>query len=350
MHSKDQRFRKSSKSQSFVCNSTQINQFETKSNNSFDVYRQQILQQYCDILPIPLHKWNAAKTYTERDIAFVIFTGLPFYRNRAMAMHDTWLSRTSTYYFLSATPDHYLPVTVVADAGEDKLSNIKKLFYGLQIIYKQQMLLPSDGRQKWFYIAGCDTFIFVPHLLKRLDGYNHTQALLIGSDIGTEQCPGDKNTNFSIPFPSGGAGFFFSFKLLEIMQPHLSYYLENIWFPDSPLSDVALTCLAFRLGVKLTDSSGFWRDTPIKTLQEHGHEKLHNDSEINSFHYVPPKEMYALDEFYVLQHVERLIKNDNINELNQFINRFIIAHYRLMRMKKEKCILPLSINTTAIAS
>lgn len=343
----DQRFENSfPKSKSFACNSTHINQFNINLNDSSDVYRQKYFEQYCNILPVPLHKWNGAKTYTERDIAFVIFTGLPFYRNRALAMYDTWLSRTTKYYFLSATPDYYLPVTIVMGAGEDKLSNIKKLFYGLQIIYKQQMLLSPNDRQKWFYIAGCDTFIFVPHLLKRLDGYNHTEALLIGSDIGIERCPGENNTTFSIPFPSGGAGFFFSFKLLEIMQPHLSNYLENIWFPGSPLSDVALTCLAYRLGVKLTDASGFWRDTPIKTLNEHGYNKLHSDSEINSFHYVPSEEMYALDEFYVLQHVERLIKHGNINDLSQLINHFIVTHYKLMRMKKEKCILPLFANTT----
>jgi hypothetical protein len=335
LHSQESyQFTRRSKFPSFICDTASIPRFASDSDYSFEAHRKRVLLKYCDILPIPRRNWIRAKTYAERDIAFAIFTGLSHYQNRATAVRDTWISRTNKYYFISATPYSYLPVTVVNGTGEDKVSNTKKHFYGLKTIYQQQMSLDPKDRQKWFYIAGCDTFIVVPHLLKRLDGLDYTQPMLVGSYIGREYCPGKKNTTYSIPFPSGGAGFFFSFTLLEIMQPHLSHYVENVWPQDSINSDVALTCLADKLGVSLTGVSGFWRDTPMATLKEHGRENLHNDTEINSFHYISPEEMYSLDEFYAFQHVDRLANDGNLHELTEFTTRFIAAHYELLRLKR----------------
>jgi hypothetical protein len=165
--------------------------------------------------------------YTEQDIAFVIFTASSFFHTRATATRDTWLSRITNYYFLSATPYPYLPVTVVPGAGEDKLSNMKKLLYGLQIIYQQQMKLPVNQRQKWFYIIGCDTFILPHHLLKRLHGSDYTKPILLGGHTGHHECLGQKKP-LVVEFPTGGAGFFFSMKLLELMQPNLTNYVENV--------------------------------------------------------------------------------------------------------------------------
>ncbi len=36
------------------------------------------------------------------------------------------------------------------------------------------------------------------------------------------------------------------------MQPHLTNYVENVWSRTSEISDVALSCLATQLGVRLT--------------------------------------------------------------------------------------------------
>ncbi|CAF3412177.1 unnamed protein product, partial [Rotaria sp. Silwood2] len=234
--------------ESFICDNINTNRFSasstTLSNDSFDIYRKNTLEKYCKIVPIPRSGWENAKTYTEKDIAFVIFTAASFFHTRATATRDTWLSRITNYYFLSATPYPYLPVTVVPGAGEDKLSNMKKLFYGLSMIYQQQMKLSPSNRQKWFYIAGCDTFILPHHLLKRLDGLDYTKPILIGGHSGKRQCLGKTNPKITVEFPSGGAGFFLSMKLLEIMQPHLTNFVDNIWPRTSEISDVALTCLA----------------------------------------------------------------------------------------------------------
>jgi hypothetical protein len=328
---------------SFICDNKDTNRFPvsqtTSFNESFDAYRKHTLEKYCDIVPIPDKQWSNPQTYTEQDIAFIIVTSFQYFHTRAIATRDTWLSRITNYYFLSSTHYPYLPVTVVPGIGDDKSSNIKKLFYGLQIIYQQQMKLPASDQQKWFYIIDCDTFIIPHHLLKRLDGLDYTKPILLGGHTGHHECLGQKKP-LVVEFPTGGAGFFFSMKLLELMQPNLTNYVENVWPRTSEISDVALTCLAAELGVKVTKRGGFWHQPPALAVKEHGRKKYHKEPEPNGNHYVKPDEMYALDEFYVNQHMDRLINDENWNELIQFTRRFISSHYELLRKKRQECILP----------
>jgi cell division protein FtsI/penicillin-binding protein 2 len=71
--------------ESFICDRNSTNRFSqsstTPSTDSFDSYRKTILKNYCNIVPIPTRGWTSAKTYTEKDIAFVIFTGASFFHN-----------------------------------------------------------------------------------------------------------------------------------------------------------------------------------------------------------------------------------------------------------------------------
>ena len=337
----------------FICDSKAAARFPASSStpiaDSFDVYRTNVLEKYCQIVPIPQHRWVTAKNYTERDVAFVIYTAAAFFHTRGTAARDTWLSRVTNYYFLSATPYPYLPVTVVPGAGEDKLSNMKKLFYGLQIIYRQQMALPVDNRQKWFYIAGCDTFILPHHLIKRLDGLDYQKPTLVGGHWGVHPCPGPNGTQYTAEFPSGGAGFFYSMKLLELVQPHLTNYVENVWPRTSEVSDVALACLTTQLKVSLTKQVGFWAHPPAFTLGENGRGWFHAELEPNDFHYIKPDEMYALDEFYVNQQMDRLANDENWDELMRFTRRFVASHYELLRKKRRECTLPKVGNETKLS-
>ena len=338
---------------SFICNKTAAARFPASSStpiaDSFDVYRANVLEKYCQIVPIPQHRWVRAKNYTERDVAFVLYTAAAFFHTRGTAARDTWLSRVTNYYFLSATPYPYLPVTVVPGAGEDKLSNMKKLFYGLQIIYRQQMALPVDNRQKWFYIAGCDTFILPHHLIKRLDGLDYQKPTLVGGHWGVHPCPGPNGTQYLAEFPSGGAGFFYSMTLLELVQPHLTNYVENVWPRTSEVSDVALACLTTQLKVSLTKQVGFWAHPPAFTLGENGRARFHAEPEPNDFHYIKPDEMYALDEFYVNQQMDRLVNDENWDEFVRFTRRFVASHYELLRKKRRECTLPKIGNETILS-
>ena len=59
--------------------------------------------------------WKRAQNYTESDIGFLIFTAAIFYHTRATAIRDTWLSRVTHKYFLSATPYSWLPLTLLKE-------------------------------------------------------------------------------------------------------------------------------------------------------------------------------------------------------------------------------------------
>jgi hypothetical protein len=51
--------------------------------------------------------------------------------------------------------------------------------------------------------------------------------------------------------------------------------------------------------------------------------------------------MYALDEFYVNQHMDRLIKSQNWRQLSEYSRRFVASHYELIRKKRRECTLPI---------
>ena len=325
-------------------NSNQIPQFPSYVCDEYGPpnTHSSILRSYCDKVPIPRNGWKRAQNYNESDIAFLIFTAAIFYNTRATATRDTWLSRVTNKYFLSATPYPWLPLTIIKGAGENRLSNMKKIFYGLQIIYIQQQSVSEP--HMWYYLAGCDTFVNVPHMLKRLDAYDYTKPFLIGGHSGSAVCPDGKDTKTPISYPSGGAGFFISSKLLELMMPHLSNYVENIWPSKSKqcgeCSDIALTCLIHKLGINLTKMPGFWSHNPDLTIQLEGRQALHSDKEPNNFHYVSPNEMYDLDEFYSFQYIDRLINDENWIELSEYIRTFVSSHYEILRIKRSECKLP----------
>ncbi|CAF4616592.1 unnamed protein product [Rotaria sp. Silwood1] len=292
---------------------------------------------YCNIVPTPRNKWTAAKRYVESDIVFIIYTGVPFYQTRALATRDTWLSRVTHKYFFSSTPYPSLPITVIEGAGENYMSNMKKLYEGMKIAYQEH-----NQTAKFYFLSGCDTFVNVPHLLKRLDEFNHTKALVIGGHAFNYACYKKKNqTVRRILYPSGGAGFFLSAALMEMMYPKIHLFFQDDWPNENvPYSDVALNCLAASLGVQPSFVPGFWAFTPEQTIKRDGLVKFHADREPNTFHYVPPTSMYILDEFYVFQHIDRLANDNNLNELVKFTRQFVAAHYELLRIKKTECTLP----------
>lgn len=189
---------------------------------------------YCNILPTPRNKWISARRYVESDIVFIIYTGASFYQSRATAIRDTWLSRVTHKYFFSSTPYQWLPVTVIEGAGENYVSNMKKIYEGMQIAYREH-----NQTAKFYFLAGCDTFINVPHLLKRLDNFDYKKPYTIGGHPFGHTCYRKKNqTSGSVSYPSGGAGFFLSAGMMAMMYPQLNPFFQNDWpIEKVPYSD-----------------------------------------------------------------------------------------------------------------
>ncbi|CAF1610352.1 unnamed protein product [Rotaria magnacalcarata] len=264
------------------------------------------LKTYCSKIPNPINNWRKAQRYQENDIAFIIYTGASLFTTRATAVRDTWVSRVTNYYFLASQPYPDLPVTVVKNTGEDYQSNTKKIFLGLESIYREQQSMQPSKTHKWYLLVGCDTYVNVPHLLKQLEPYSCMQPYFIGGSVGEGTCYRKDGTVYNSLFVGGNTAHVFSAALVDALYPHLSVYVESVWpkpnHSSAGLSDVALSCLILSLGYNMTLLPGLWRRTPDGIIEQFGSKEALEVKEPSSWHYIHPMQMIDLDEFYVYQY------------------------------------------------
>ncbi|CAF3233403.1 unnamed protein product [Rotaria socialis] len=318
---------------SFVCNYNKKYLEYPWINNRLHPAKR--LKPYCSQIPSPTSSWQKAENYQENDIAFIIYTGASFYTTRATSVRETWISRVTNYYFLASKPYPSLPITIIKNTGEDYQSNTKKIFYGLESIFRQQKAIHPSKRHKWYFLVGCDTYVNVPHLLKQLDPYNFTAPYFIGGSVGEAMCFHKNGAGFKSTFVGGNTAHILSAALVEAVHPHLSVYIESTWpkpnHSSSGLSDVALSCLILNLGFNITILPGFWRRTPQGINEEFGLKEIMKVLEPSSWHYIHPALMIDLDEFYTYQYVDRLKNDQKWTEILEFIYLFIGTHYETLR-------------------
>jgi hypothetical protein len=212
---------------------------------------------------------------------------------------------------------------------------MKRIFYSLQIVYNQQK--KSLNPHKWYYLGGYDTFINVPHVLKKLDSYDYTKPFFLGGLSNFTTCLDDKGQQHDIEYPSSNAGLFLSSKLLASMIPHLTDFMENIGLRNkSASSDVVLTCLIYKLGVQLTNLSGYWVPNSGRLSELDSQNDEHLDPEPNNFPSISSNEMYDLDEFYSFLLIDRLVNDGNWKELTDHFRLFVSSHYESLRIKRNK--------------
>jgi hypothetical protein len=123
------------------------------------------------------------------------------------------------------------------------MSNMKKLYKGIQLAYEEH-----NQTAKFYYLAGCDTFVNVPHILKRLENFDYKRPHIIGGYSFHHICYKNKNQTFSsVRYPSGGAGFFLSAGTMEMMYPKIEPFFQNDWpIEGKPYSD-GKKCFRFNM-------------------------------------------------------------------------------------------------------
>lgn len=296
------------------------------------------VRSYCSKIPNPTSHWRKPTRYQESDIAFVIITAVSLYTSRAMTIRETWASRVTHYYFLASKPYPMLPVTIVKDTGEDYQSNTKKIFHGLESLYTEQKAMPPSKRHKWYVIVGCDTYVNALHLIKQLEPYDFTKPHFIGGSVGEALCFHKNGTAYTSLFVGGNTAHIYSAALLEHLYPFLSFYVESVWpqpnHTSAAFSDVALSCLIFSLGYNMTIIPGLWRRSPDGIIEQFGLKNLLRVQEPSSWHYINPVQMIDLDEFYTFQYIDRLINDQNWNELLEFTQLFVVTHYAILRNQR----------------
>lgn len=123
--------------------------------------------------------------YEPADVAIGIYTGVRFLRTRAVAVRDTFLARhpqNRVFFFVGESdPLALFDAVRVEGAGEDYFSAMQKQMYALKHMWQHA----ADA--KWFYVIGCDTYVFIDYLLTTLDPYDADEPHILGC------CPGEYN-------------------------------------------------------------------------------------------------------------------------------------------------------------
>ena len=129
------------------------------------------------------------------DIAVGVFTSALNLRERALSVQRTWLRAFPKGYLIGGwCRDRELKMISLGEAvGEDYQSAHRKQFLGLLELFRRFPDAP------WFFITGCDAFVFAENLAALLSAYDPAEELLVGGHCGLVEIGGE-----SLLYPAGG--------------------------------------------------------------------------------------------------------------------------------------------------
>jgi hypothetical protein len=146
---------------------------------------------------------------------------VPRYMEEMRKINETWKKysdKVTVLFFLGGEPtEEFSGPSYIYNKtlGNDYISASYKQYYGLKYIYE-------NYKPKFVFMAGSDTYINVPKLLRYLRILNHEESLYIGGH-GDYRRVGEKN----IYFHSGGGGFIITLPCLALLYPGLSTAVER---------------------------------------------------------------------------------------------------------------------------
>lgn len=224
---------------------------------------------------------------TTDDICVLCFTSALNLHERALSVHRTWLNDFN-YGFLvggSYTDSDLKMVSAGETIGEDYQSCADKQYYGLKKLYE---MFPE---KKWYFITGCDAFIYAQNLTKLLDTFDSTQDLYIGG--------GDllhyhlENLNLNVEYISGGAGFALSNSITKKLVQKLDELYDNekssFTIKDWSFCDVTIAYLLKKYWKVLPTMCDGFSSFPPYHLYTHKFE-----CPPIAYHYLSIREMYRL--------------------------------------------------------
>ena len=230
------------------------------------------------------------------DIVVLVFTSALNLHERALSVQNTWLRSFPNGYLVGGY--FYDPslkmISLGSTVGEDYLSATPKQFIGLKTLYEK---FPSLS---WFYVAGCDAYIFADNLCALLSRYDAQQELYIGGNFLKRTINGTEYF-----FPSGGSGFVLSRALVKKLITKLDFILEDLpkheLFYRYGACDAALGYYLLMLfGIKPVYADGFYSVAPYKypgDFYYNGNYQYVSEPVIEhpiAFHTLTIREMYAL--------------------------------------------------------
>lgn len=230
------------------------------------------------------------------DIAVLVFTSALNLHERALSVQNTWLRDFPNGYLVGGY--YYDPtlkmISLGTNVGEDYLSATPKQFIGLKVLYEKFPNIP------WFYVSGCDAYLFAENLCDLLSNFNPQEELFIGGNFLKRTIE-----NVEYFYPSGGSGFVLSNQLVKKLLTKIDFILENLkqyeLFYRYGACDAALGYYFLTLfGIKPVYADGFYSVAPYKYPGDYyynGNFQYVSEPVIDkpiAFHTLTIREMYAL--------------------------------------------------------
>lgn len=136
----------------------------------------------------------------------LVFTSALNLHERALSVNNTWLKDFPCGYLIGGNfiDPKLRMISAGPDVGEDYYSAADKQYYGL----KKAFELHPD--KSWYFITGCDAFIYSENLVEILSKYDPHKDHFVGGYPRKF-----KMLNEEIIVISGGAGFALSHSLAE---------------------------------------------------------------------------------------------------------------------------------------
>jgi hypothetical protein len=280
--------------------------------------------------PVPASR---SPRYAPSDVAIGVYTSSKFLRTRGHSVRDTYLARhpANRVFYFSGENDSLglFDVVAVPGAGEQYSSAFGKQMFALQHMWA------TAPDAKWFYVIGCDTYVFMDYFLTTLDPYDAEQPHFLGccagpfplSSIGLQ----GKFGFDEVVFASGGAGLVLSRGLMAKLVPAIPDFIANVWPQGHPAVDVATALLAATLGFKLEVMSNMFGTNPEQALKYH-----HTGAEIENavWHFMHPTKLFDMDEFYLNQKLDRIARLPPASatlHLVDFMRQFLKSHFHTLR-------------------
>ncbi|EKX48148.1 hypothetical protein GUITHDRAFT_106224 [Guillardia theta CCMP2712] len=243
----------------------------------------------------PLPRGSAKHLEEERvgfeDMAYGVVSGQKLYHTRARAVAETWMGmgidghiygeveeqmkisrcrdKTSceeSLFTILRVPipegsnKEWLEALTLADNFFSSVPKVRGLF-----VLALVDLLVKYPHKKWFYLAGCDTFILPRNVGKAVQGLDENELVFVGGHAGM---------HFGTLFLSGGSGLIFSRALAHKIAQDASFLLRS-WmekdgprFRCTPCADVAFVHFSRILQGKMVERPCFYAFWPQYYISE----------------------------------------------------------------------------------
>ena len=338
-------------------------------------------QWYCDKMHSNVDPWVAPRSGapTDADFALGIFSGESLIFSRATAVRDTWIGRgrlKSRIFTSSKQPVHgshgfdgdsrpqrsfdgHAHEGIMHDpGGKERLMSKDREYASVQYtqLFGLAELYRLYPRKKWYWIGGCDVYLNMDYIYRVLEPYANPMfepywvaynrypikklkpAIKVAPWNAT-WWPKYKGAGFT--WSSGGTGWFlsnpvakaFSDNIDAFVRVHGKRVLNSICLCPDKLTGILLSLLGF----DIDELPRYWARAfnPYPADSAAGHVRTYRSREYAVYHYVAPRQMYAVDQRALHEKLDRMLNANMHEEIAAWFKTLRREHARAVRHRHD---------------